>query len=522
MLAPLEAPLRDLLRDRLLAAGSANLIHIDGHWLTGEEVLAGQWRYANLLRDIGVPPNARVGVLLPNNEAFLLTWFATVELNLTLVPINVRLIGDSLRHIVEHADLAALIVDESTLANVRSAFGERRPCRILVIRGASAVPEAANLELLLNAASAEPPPREPVQRSDPALIIYTSGTTALPKGVVLSRAAQRVHGLSYGLDFVRLGPGESGYTCLPLFHVTSMGFTLGCLLGGSRIAIDARFDPFGFWDQIRRHEARMFPYVGAMIAILQKRPHRSDDAQNPALRAIGAATPLYLWEPFEQRFGVELIETYGQTELASLWFMAPPEGRRVGTVGRPVPRMDVRLQDAGGREPAAGMPGEILVRPHDPLLMMQSYFRDSEATANALRDGWYHTGDAATVDADGYYRFAGRLKDFIRRRGENISALEIEQALLSHPRVQECAAVGIPDELSEEEIKLCVVPVPDAHLLAADVAHYLRPRLAPFMQPRYIEIRSSLPRTATERVQKHRLVEEHAAEAAWDRRRQRN
>jgi crotonobetaine/carnitine-CoA ligase len=514
-----EIPLRDLLRDRLLAAPASAAIFIDGRWLSGGELVRRQRRCARMLRWLGLRPGARLGLLLPNNEAFLLTWLASIELNVTLVPVNVNLVGESLRYIVEHADLDMLIVDESALDAYRGAFGERIPCRVVVVRGVEEIPGAESFERLFAEAEAAPLPLDPVARSDPALIIYTSGTTGLPKGVVLSRAAQRAHGRFYGSEFVRLGPGETGYTCLPLFHVTSMGFTLGCLLGGARIAIDARFNPFSFWEQVRRHNARMFPYVGAMIGLLMGRPPQAHDAANPAVRAIGSATPLDLWRRFEQRFGVTLIETYGQTELASLWFMPPPDGARPGTVGRPADRMEARLEDHEGKQPSTGTPGEIAIRPRDPLLMTEGYFRNPEATARAFRGGWYYTGDAASVDADGYYRFEGRLKDFIRRRGENIAASEIEREALSHPAVEDCAAVGVPAELGEEEIKLCVVPRDGSSLTAAELARYLRPRLASFMQPRYIEIRAALPRTATQRVQKYRLIEEGLPPGIWDRHR---
>lgn len=512
-----ELPLRELLRERLLTQSSARAVFIDGGWLTGGEVVSGQRRCAQMLHGLGLRPGARLGVLLPNNEAFLLTWLASIELNLTLVPVNVNLVGESLRYIVEHAELDVLMVDKSALDAYRGAFGESRPCRLLILCGSEAVSGAESFERLFAEAPAAPLSLEPIQRGDPALIIYTSGTTGLPKGVILSRAAQRAHGLFYGIDFVRLGPGETGYTCLPLFHVTSMGFTLGCLLGGARIAIDARFNPFSFWEQIRRHNAQMFPYVGAMIGLLMGRPPQPDDASNSALRAIGSATPPALWQRFEQRFDLRLIETYGQTELASLWFMPPADGSRVGTVGRPVDRLEARLEDAEGNAPAAGVAGELAIRPRDPLQMAQGYFRNPEATARAFRDGWYYTGDAASRDEDGYYRFTGRLKDFIRRRGENIAAFEIEREALSHPAVEDCAAVGVPAELGEEEIKLCVVPRAEASLTAPELARYLRPRLAPFMQPRYIEIRASLPRTATQRVQKYRLIEEGLPAGIWDR-----
>lgn len=518
-LVPTDASLSGLLRERFARQADERALHIDGGWLRYGELAALVFRAANALAAAGVGAGDRVGTLLPNNRAFVAAWLAAAELGAVLVPVNVNLTGDTLRYIVEHAEPRALLVDAETLTAYSDAFGETHPAPLVIAAGAD-LPGAARWERLLAAATDAPPPLLPPNRAEPALIIYTSGTTGRPKGVVLSRAAQLAHGWYYGKDFVRLGPGETAYTCLPLFHVTAMGFSLGCLLHGAAIAIDPRFSPFAFWEQIRRFEAQIFPYVGAMIGLLYARPPRPDDRDQPARRAIGAATPLQLWEPFERRFDITLIETYGQSEMASLWLMPPPEGGRVGTVGKPAPRFDAKVVGEDGDVAPPDAVGELLLRPHDPLLGAQGYFRDEETTRRAFRpDGWYATGDAASRDADGYFRFHGRLRDFIRRRGENVSAFEVERAALGHPAVREAAAVGVPSALGEEEIKLCVLLEPGTALEPVALFRYLRPRLAPFMQPRYIQVYADFPRTATQRVQKFRLAAEGVTPSTWDRHR---
>jgi len=361
-----------------------------------------------------------------------------------------------------------------------------------------------------------PPPPVPIRPDDLALIISTSGTTGPSKGVMLSRAAQLWHGLNYLRDFIRLGPGETGFTPLPLFHVSAQGFALGCLLGGAAVAVGDRFRPFSFWETVRRHDAKAFNYVGAMVPLLHHRRPRPDDADNPVERAVGSATAPELHEPFERRFGLRLIECYGQTETAGLWLMQPEEGRRIGTVGTPRRWFVAAVLRPDGTPAAPDEPGELALRPKHPLLMTTGYFRGAEATARAFRDGWYWTGDAASVDADAVFRFRGRLKDFIRRRGENVSAFEVEREALTHPAVSEAAAVGVPSELGEEEVKLCVIPHEGATLAPTDLDRHLRPRLAAFMRPRYIEVRADFPRTPTQRVQKFRLREEGVTPATWD------
>lgn len=569
-------PLRELLWRRFRGQPELPALHVeDGHggrWLTYGELGRAVNRTAHALAAAGAVPGARAGVMLPNGELFVRAWLALAALNVTMVPVNVNLVGAGLRHILLSADLDLLLADGALLGAVRDACGEMAAARRLVVdlpprppsgphpdrfahsapspstgRGGARAPSPApgsplpalgegvgvragvdggevSLAALLAAAPDTDPPPVGVGPADLALIIYTSGTTGPSKGVMLSRAAQLWHGLNYLRDFIRLGPGETGYTPLPLFHVSAQGFTLGCLLGGAAVAVDARFQPFRFWEAVRRHHAKAFNYVGAMVPLLYHRPPRADDRDNPVERAVGSATPPELHEAFERRFGLRLIESYGQSETAGLWLTDPPEGRRIGTIGRPRRWLEATILREDGAEAAVGEPGEIALRPAHPLLMTCGYFRDPEATARAFPgahggagDGWYRTGDAGDRDADGYFRFRGRLKDFIRRRGENISAFEIEREALTHPAVKEAAAVGVPSPLGEEEVKLCVILHDGATLDPAALDRYLRPRLAAFMRPRYIEVRADFPRTPTQRVQKFKLREEGVPAGVWDR-----
>jgi crotonobetaine/carnitine-CoA ligase len=338
--------------------------------------------------------------------------------------------------------------------------------------------------------------------------MYTSGTTGRPKGVLIGRHAQLQHGLNYtGLLGIR--EEETAYAYLPLFHVTAMGTTLGSLLGGANVAVDSGFNPFTFWNRTRRYGVVVFTFVGSVLTLLFNRPPSPRDAENPVRRAVGAATPPWLWEAFERRFGLEIVETYGQTEMVALWFMPPPTGSRVGTVGKPAEgRFEAKIADLDGRPLPSGSRGEIAIRPLEPADMATGYFKDSEATAAFRPDGWYYTGDLGMSDDDGYYRYVGRLKDCIRRRGENMAAYEIEQVVNAHPSVLESAAVGVPSELGEEDVKLCVVPRSDTSLEPRELLAYCRAKLPSFMVPRYIQIRDALPKTATERVQKATLREE--------------
>lgn len=507
------------LRRHILRQPEARALHIDGRWFTYAELGEEIGRTAAALAGAGAAPGGRVGVMLPNGLPFMRAWLALAALNITMVPINVNLVGAGLRHILLGVDLDLLLVDAPLLPAVYAACGEVPPARRVLVQGEPSLRAGVEpFAPLLAAAPAELPPLVPVDPADDALIIYTSGTTGPSKGVVLSRAAQLWHGLNYLRDFIRIGPGEAGYTPLPLFHVSAQGFSLGCLLGGAAVAVDLRFSAFTFWDAVRRYNAKAFNYVGAMVPLLYHRSPRPDDADNPVERAVGSATSPELHEPFERRFGLRLIESYGQSETAGLWLSDPPEGRRIGAVGKPVRWMEAAILREDGSEADAGESGEICLRPEHPLLMTRGYVNDPETTARAFRDGWYHAGDAGVRDADGYIAFRGRLKDFMRRRGENISAWEIEREALSHPAVREAAAAPVPSELGEDEVKLSVLLHEGASVTPAQLDRHLRPRLAAFMRPRYIEIRTrDFPRTPTQRVQKFLLREEGVTEETWDR-----
>lgn len=512
---PREAPaLADLLADRFEELAGQRAIHVDGRWYSYAELGREVYRTANALAEAGAWPGAHVGVMLPNSSRFVFSWLGLAFLNATMVPINVQLVGEGLRDILQSADLDLLVTDQHHVEAAREACAGTREAPRFLVHGGH---EARDFSRDVERASDSSPPAAPASPGDDALVIFTSGTTGPSKGVVLSRLAQFWHGANYFRDFIRLPPGECGYTPLPLFHVSAQGFALGCLMGGAAVVIGDRFHPFSFWRTLGEHNVRAFNYVSAMIPLLYRRPSRPDDAAQPALRAVGSATPPELHEMFERRFGIQLIETYGQTETAGLWLTDPPEGRSIGRAGKPRRWMQATVvrEDRSRAEP--GEAGEIALRPTDPLLMAQRYYNNEPATARAFRDGWYYAGDAGEQDETGSIRFVGRLKDFIRRRGENISAFEIERAALSHPAVLEAAAVGVSSPLGEDDVKLAVIAGPGSGLTGADLDAHLRSRLARYMWPEYIEFRQDFPRTPTQRVQKHRLTEEGTPGATWRR-----
>jgi crotonobetaine/carnitine-CoA ligase len=348
-------------------------------------------------------------------------------------------------------------------------------------------------------------------------ILYTSGTTGPAKGVMLSHRAYLNSARAFVRQFVPAGADDIFYTCLPLFHINAQAHTvLPALDLNAGMAIGERFSASGFWNEINAHRATIFNLLGAMVSILCKQPPAPGDRSHGARVAACAATPSALWIVFEARFGVRVIEGYGLTETAGFCVSDRLETPKIGSVGTPMDFVEARVADPLGQAVAPGERGEILLRAREPHAFMEGYFAMPEQTADAMRDGWFHSGDLGYADSDGSLYFVDRIKQCIRRRGENISSSDIEAIVSAHPCVLEAAAIGVPSELGEEDVKVCVVPHPGMTVEPVEIVQWCEDQMAYFMVPRYVEIRASLPKTATERVEKYRLKEDGVG-ASWDR-----
>ena len=456
------------------------------------EILALARRAAADLKARGAGPGARLAVMIDNSLALVVAWLGAALAGAQFVPINTRLRGDVLRFIVEDADAIAIVADPEYRAAIEGCLPQRRD----VLESG---PWLDRLGTRAPAAEVEP---------GGGCLIYTSGTTGRPKGVEWSAETQAVHARSYARELVPLERGEQAYSCLPLFHVTCMGVTMAALQQGATVHIDPRFSLSTFWQRVAETGAVFFPYVGTVLSMLLK-----DDRPVPAHRvrfAMGAAAPVEVFERFEQRFGVRLLETWGQTETASIW-LANHE-RVPGSIGRSCPRAEFRAV------PVAGVPfaGELQVRPLDRRSMMDGYRGNAEATAAAWDGPWYRTRDLVNRDAAGNFFFAGRLADCLRRRGENVSAYEVELAVLKCPELLEAAVVGVPSEVGEEDIALYYVPRDPAGNSPAVLEAWCRRELSDFMVPRYYCAVDGFPKTETQRIQKGILHDQVRLRGAWD------
>jgi crotonobetaine/carnitine-CoA ligase len=511
----------DVLRSRAESHRDATFLKFREGDLTFAEVDAAADRYANGLAAEGVRHGDHVAVMLPNCPEFVPVIAALSRLGAVAVPVNTAYRGELLRHVLSSADVSTLLVDAEYADRLPPVLPTLPDPVRVIVRG----PEPS-LDLLggegsipmsrLLAHGADPVP-DGARFSDLQAIMYTSGTTGRSKGAMVPHALALACAHD-SLDFLDRW-GKTTYCPLPLFHAAGLwDGVFSSLLSGSAIGIVERFSASRFWDDVRYFDAQVTMSVFAMIPILLSAPPGPGDRDHPLETFYMGKSALDA--PLLERFGVRSAETYTSTEVGIA--TGSPYGQwRVGSMGQAhAERFDVAVVDEDDREVPAGEPGELVVRPKQPFVITTGYYGMPEATALTFRNMWFHTGDRAWRDDDGYFYFLDRIADAIRRRGENISAFDIECEVNLHPAVVESAAFGVPSDLGEEDVKLAVVRAPGTELSAAELAAYCAAKLPPFMVPRYIEFVGELPRTPTDKVAKHELRamgDQGLTTGTWDR-----
>jgi crotonobetaine/carnitine-CoA ligase len=351
----------------------------------------------------------------------------------------------------------------------------------------------------------------------PASILFTGGTTGPPKGVVLPHshninlATSTAEVAGYGEDDVLL-------SVFPLFHANAKYMTtIAAMVAGAKSIINRRFSASRFWDQCRRERVTAFNGMGEMLRILMKQPESPDDTQNPVRVVVGAAAPRDEVLEFENRFRVVILDVYGLTETGPITFNRFDQ-RRAGSMGVPVPWYDVRILDDNDVEVPVGEPGEICIRPARPSVMMSGYYNNDSATLKSIRNLWFHTGDHGHRDADDFYYFRARETDSIRRRGENISAWEVERVLALHPELLESAVYGVPSPIGGQEVMAAIVLKPGADLPPEAILDFCTDKMPHFAVPRYLRFVDSLPKSHAQRILKQELKAEGTeAQGVWDR-----
>jgi crotonobetaine/carnitine-CoA ligase len=482
--------------------GEHPLVRADGVELTVAAMRDAAAGRAGGLARAGIGAGDRVAVLSDNRIELLELWLACAWLGASLVPINTALRGDQLAHVLADSKALALAL-EPELAEPLDQ----------VTRPLPALRQTWTLDELPPRADAPKPAA--VRPGDTVAVLYTSGTTGPSKGVLCPHAQWYWWGRYTG-EVLGVRAGDVLATSLPLFHSNALGAFCQALLHGATLDVQPRFSASAFWQRLVDSGATVTYLLGAMVSILLRRPPSPHDRAHHVRVALAPATARELYAPFEQRFGITLLDAWGSTETNCV-IANTPKLRKPGTMGRVLDGFEARVVDPGDLPVPDGTPGELVVRAREPFALASGYLGRSEATVAAWRNLWFHTGDRVVRDADGWFTFFDRTKDSIRRRGENISSWEVEQALVSHPDVAAAAAVPVPSELGEDEVMACVVARAGAELDLGELIRFCEPRIAAFAVPRYVQVLDELPLTANGKVEKFRLRERGVTADTWDR-----
>lgn len=483
----------------------------------------GVWSYRRMqqeaqrtaagLQKLKIGRGDRVLVWMPNGPLILRCWFGINYIGAVFVPINIAYRGTLLEHVIRNSGATVLIahaelverLDGIDLANLETivTVGGTSDFNRLTVRGT---------EYLGMIGDVPEPLEQPIDPWDLQSIIYTSGTTGPSKGVLSSYL--HLYTMTTSLQ-VMLTARDRRLITLPMFHASGTNAIYGMLAKGGSVAIVDSFKTDQFWDTVRRANATSATLLGAMTPFLIKTPESPDDRNHPLTMAM--MVPLSEDAgAFHERFGVDIYTAFNMSEISGQ-ILSEKNPIKAGTCGKARAGTEVRLVDSNDCEVPIGAIGEMVIRDDRPWGLSHGYNNNPEATAAAWRNGWFHTGDLFYRDEAGNYFFIDRAKDAIRRRGENVSSFEVENEVLAHPNVREAAAIGVPSPLGEDELLIVVAPIPGCVIDPVEMIEFLQPRMAHFMIPRYIRVLDVLPKTPTEKVQKHLLRQEAITEDTWDR-----
>lgn len=459
--------------------------------------------FANGLLALGLTRGDRVAVMLPNHPDYVVAFLAAARIGVCQVPVNINLRGAGLAYVLEHSKLRGLIIDFRFAQQVMPVL-KRGTVEIIIGRGGIVSADfghATTFEVVLQRGAPSKPPI--VTRQDDVLLIsYTSGTTGVPKGVLVTdRMLQACGYAATALADVR--PGDVFYLWEPIYHIAGCEVLIAALLERVTLALAERFSVSRFWSDARVYKATHIHFFGGVLGLLLKEPPEPGDRDHGVRIAWGGGCPISIWTKFQDRFRVRIRECYGMTEASSFTTLNTDE--KIGSIGKPLPYFEVRIADDDGHFVGPGQKGEIWVKEKVAGVIMTGYFGNPEATASALQGGWLRTGDLGYSDDEGFYYFAGRKKDSLRRRGENISAWEVERVLNEHPTVAESAVIGVDNETADEDIKAFVRLKLGERLDALELIKWCEPRMAPFQIPRYVAFIEEFPKTPTERIRKELL-----------------
>ncbi len=478
---------------------------------------------AHSLSDLGVKAGDTVVSMLDNNIDAIVSWLAVNKLCAVSVPINTALRGKFLEHQIVDSGSGIVICEADYVARIAQVADQLKDVRLILHRGSVAKPDLSEVNcapLDDHRGSDTTPIEAKPNPSDLACIIYTSGTTGPSKGCMLSYNFM----CSLARQQLRAGPATAEditITPLPLFHMNAICVgVISNILVGARVAIIPRFSVSNFWPEVQRSGATIASILGGMGWLLAQ----ADD--NEAMKACYGQIHTVRGNPFteeaktvwRERFGAKQVggNGYGLTEACVVTSLPGGEYAAPGSSGKRIPEYDVRIVDELDCELPVGESGEVVVRPLHPDVMFMGYWRRPEETLKLMRNMWFHTGDIGKFDEDGFFYFVDRKKDYLRRRGENISSFEMESAFSQHTALAEVAVHAVPSDKGEDDVKVTAVLHPGAALAEQDLFHWSTDVVPYYALPRYIEFRSELPKNPQGRVLKYLLREEGKTASTWD------
>jgi carnitine-CoA ligase len=515
LFAPSDRTVPSMLTRRAEEFGGRPLVTAGDHTWTYAQARDAAARFAGTLAAAGIASGDRVALMCSNRIEFMQAFLGCAWLGSVVVPINVASRGSQLAHILSNSGARLLIIERDLIDNLAHvALASLALEMIWVIGGPSDI-TIGDLPTQPLPPFDEPHAAASLRPSDMLAILYTSGTTGPSKGVCCPHAQYFWWGLNTS-HLLGLRDGDVLHTTLPLFHTNALNAFFQALLLGVHVVYGKRFSASNFFRALAEHQATVTYLLGAMVPILLARKPDATERAHSTRIALAPGVPAKFHSEFTERTGIRLLDGYGSTET-NFTIGATIEHQKPGTMGPVFEGFEARVVDDDDNDVANGEPGELVLRARAPFAFATGYFGMAEKTVEAWRNLWFHTGDRVVREADGYFRFVDRLKDAIRRRGENVSAFEVEQVLLGHAAVANVAVFAVNSELAEDDVMAAIVLAPGAQASEIELVRFCEPRLPYFAVPRYIELVEDLPTTENGKVQKYKLRTQGISERTWDR-----
>ena len=466
---------------------------------------------ASAFAKLGLKRGEHVAILIPNSPEFLFCYFGAMMAGGAAVTLNTLLKADELDYIINDSQARILCTTPHYRKMLDPVWENLSNIEELILteqEGIENYSKAKNLSSLMKEGDAAY--RTSIEESDAAAMIYTSGTTGHPKGVRLNHA-NIIYNSYVAPRFIDLQPDDVSLCIMPLFHVNAqIASMMATLQAGATVVLEEMFKPRSFISTLKKYRCTTFSGVPTIYNYLNEMKEAEGQSLDFLKACICGAAPMPVdvFQRFEEKFNAKIIEGYGLTEGTCVSSLNPLNGiRKIGSIGIPIDGQEMSIQDEDGKLLGDGAIGEICIKGPN---VMQGYWNNASATEESIRDGWLHTGDQGYRDQDGYYFIVGRKKEMIIRGGENIYPKEIEEVLHEHEDIQDCAVVGIPDKKYGEEVAAFIIVKPAASTGEKEIKSYLRQKMADFKRPRIIELVNDLPRTATGKIQKNKIIEEYA------------